>query len=149
MVCFIIISRITSSPRPVLHNCTRLSMSTSCGPAQAPPELLHPTNHMHCHQKHLSTSLKHASTGVLSPTHGRMGTGIPAGGSLRYRKGVPQQLGDMQLPCYQTRESPSSGKCSIFCYRLTYISKMFSMHTKHFYWGGIAVILMDGASSMF
>ena len=24
--------------------------------------------------------------------HGRMGTGIPAGGSLRYRKGVPQQL---------------------------------------------------------
>ena len=37
---------------------------------------------------------------------------------------------DMQLPCYQTRESPSSGKCSIFCYRLTYISKMYSMHTK-------------------
>ena len=31
---------------------------------------------------------------------------------------------DMQLPCYQTRESPSSGKYSIFCYRLTYISKM-------------------------
>ena len=37
---------------------------------------------------------------------------------------------DMQLPFYQTRESPSSGKCSIFCYRLTYISKMYSMHTK-------------------
>ena len=37
--------------------------------------------------------------------------------------------------CYQTRESPSSGKCSIFCYRLTYISKMCSMHTKHFCWG--------------
>merc|ERR1711952_477544 len=35
---------------------------------------------------------------------------------------------DMQLLCYQTRESPSSGKCSIFCYRLTYISKMCSMH---------------------
>ena len=34
----------------------------------------------------------------------------------------------MQLPCYQTRESPSSGKCRIFCYRLTYISKMCSMH---------------------
>ena len=50
--------------------------------------------------------------------HGRMGTGIPAGGSLRYRKGVPQQLGDMQLPCCQTRESLSSGKCCIFCYRL-------------------------------
>ena len=48
--------------------------------------------------------------------------------------------------CYQTRESPSSGKCSIFCYRLTYISKMCSMHSKHFYWNGIAVILMDGAS---
>ena len=36
--------------------------------------------------------------------------------------------------CYQTRESPSSGKCCIFCYRLTYISKMCSMHTKHFCW---------------
>ena len=57
----------------------------------------------------------------------------------------PKTVGDatdMQLLCYQTRESPSSGKCSIFCYRLTYISKMFSMHTKHFYWGGIAVILI-------
>ena len=62
--------------------------------------------------------------------HGIMGTGIPAEGLLRYRKWVPQQLGDMQLPCYQTRESPSSGKFSIFCYRLTYISKMYSMHTK-------------------
>ena len=41
----------------------------------------------------------------------------------------------------ETRESPSSGKCSIFCYRLTYISKMFRMHTEHFYWGGIAVIV--------
>ena len=49
---------------------------------------------------------------------------------------------DMQLPCYQTRESPSSGKCSIFCYRLTYISQMCSMHTKNFYWGGIAVIVI-------
>ena len=34
---------------------------------------------------------------------------------------------DTQLQCYQTRESPSSGKCSIFCYRLTYISKMCSL----------------------
>ena len=47
------------------------------------------------------------------------------GGLLRYKKWVPQQLGmgdvaDMQLPCYQTRESPSSGKCSIFFYRHTY-----------------------------
>ena len=37
-------------------------------------------------------------------------------------------VADMQLLCYQTSESPSSGKCSIFCYRLTYISKMCSMH---------------------
>ena len=61
----------------------------------------------------------------------------------------PKTVGDatdMQLLCYQTRESPSSGKCSIFCYRLTYISKMCSMHSKHFYWNGIAVKLMDGAS---
>ena len=55
---------------------------------------------------------------VQCPAHGRMGTGITDGGSLRYRKGVPQQLGDMQLPCCQTRESLSSGKCCIFCYRL-------------------------------
>ena len=50
--------------------------------------------------------------------------------------------------CYQTRESPSSGKCSIFCYRLTYISKMCSMHTKHFCWDGIAVIVI-GSYSLF
>ena len=43
------------------------------------------------------------------------------------KRSPPTTVGDaadMQLPCYQTRESPSSGKCSIFCYRLTYISKM-------------------------
>ena len=46
--------------------------------------------------------------------------------------------------CYQTRESPSSGKC----YRLTNISKMCSMHTKHFCWDGIAVIVI-GSYSLF
>ena len=32
-------------------------------------------------------------------THGIMGTGIPAGGLLRYRKWVPQQLLEMQQTC--------------------------------------------------
>ena len=39
-------------------------------------------NHFHC--------TKHPHN--LGARHGRMGTGIPAGGSLRYRKWVPQQL---------------------------------------------------------
>ena len=73
---------------------------------------------------------------LLMWTHGIMGKRFPDGGLLRYRnESLAQLLGDvadMQLPCYQTRESPSSGKCSIFCYRLTSISKMCSMHSKHF-----------------
>ena len=60
----------------------------------------------------------------------------PRGGVAEIQKRSPPttvgDAADMQLLCYQTRESPSSGKCSIFCYRLTYISKMFSMHTEHF-----------------
>ena len=58
----------------------------------------------------------------------------PGGGVAEIQKMSPPptvgDAADMQLPCYQTRESPSSGKCSIFCYRLTYISKMYSLHTK-------------------
>ena len=88
---------------------------------------------------------------IFCSSHGIMGTGIPEGG-VAEKMSPPTTVedeADMQLPCYQTRESPSSGKCSIFCYRFTYISKMCSMHTKHFYWGGIAVIVMAGASHKF
>ena len=52
-----------------------------------------------------------------SQGHGIMGRRFPDGGLLRYRKWVPQQLGDvadMQLLCYQTREwgQPTNGSAT-------------------------------------